>query len=669
MIRGSWKKWFSQLWHPSDEDLIAFLDGEAAGQTSRRVHRHLAQCWSCRARREEFDLSISGFLKSREHLLDSLVGNESERAGQISRQFQSKLRSAALEEDLRSPLGSETPSATKLSRLRFPLSFAASLLAIVGIFYGVAQFNHISTVSAQEILRRASEEGTRHITQIARPVVHRKVRIARKATQSRVEALTWETWNDQENRRFAQRVTDTDQDSSPTRERTEQPTPLLLAELQAVFRQNGYDANNPLSSDSHERWRNSLTNPSEEVVETSLPAGDAAFVVRTEAAGPYSPQSIIQAELVVRTGDWHPVEQRLRVQGQEQVFDYEITERAFEVVTLTALPPTLFAELAPPLPATVISPKPVLHPVQSSEAELLVAEIQAHYAMHQLKACLGKPIHAKRNGAGAIEVGGLVETAEEREELKAALRTVPGVILKVQTVAEAIQANAAATLVPTDGAAVSSGNHGVTVRSGPMPLRIPLQQYFSKSGLQTGTADPAASLSNGAVTLSRDIMVEAWALRRLAERYRGNRKDNLPSYARLLLQNMVQDHMSSLRLAVEKSRNLLEPALSSLFSDEPPSRGRLGGPVDPGRVWSETCLDLFGRADEVRGIVDALFAGAESEVQPEILAHRLLELLSPWTSQFPRMEVEIAKQLSGESPGLVQRAGDGGLSDSRSPRR
>ena len=54
MIRGSWKKWFSQLWHPSDEDLIAFLDGEAA-ETSRRVHRHLAQCWSCRARREEFD--------------------------------------------------------------------------------------------------------------------------------------------------------------------------------------------------------------------------------------------------------------------------------------------------------------------------------------------------------------------------------------------------------------------------------------------------------------------------------------------------------------------------------------------------------------------------------------------------------------------------------------
>jgi hypothetical protein len=441
-----------------------------------------------------------------------------------------------------------------------------------------------------------------------------------------------------------------------------------LTELQAVFDQNGYDPKNPLSSENHERWRNSLTDRSEEVVQTSLPAGDSALVVKTEAAGPHSVQSIIQVELVVRTEDWHPVEQRLRVQGPEGVLDYELTERTFEVVTLTALPPALFAEVAP-LPATVVSPKPVFRPaVPFSEAELLATEIQAHYALHQVKACLGKPIHASRNAAGGIEVGGLVETAEEREELRAALRAVPGVILKVQTVAEAMQATATATLVPAEAPGASSENHSVKVRSGPMPLRLPLQQYFSKNGLRGETADPVASLSNGAVTLSRDIMVEAWALRRLAERYRGNRKDNLPPYARLLLQNMVQDHMSSLRLSVEKTRHLLEPALSSLFPDEPASRRRSVGPMELGRVWSETCLDSFGRADEVRGIVDALFAGAESEVQPEIMARRLLELLSNWGSQFPRMEVEIARQLSGGPTGLVQRTGDSGPSDSKASR-
>jgi hypothetical protein len=657
MIRGSWKKWFAQLWHPSDEDLLAFLDGEAAGRTSRRVHRHLAQCWSCRARREEFDLSINGFLKSREHLLASLSANESEGDGHITRQFQSRLRNAALEEDLRSPMPNETGVASRRSRLRVSLPVAASLLAIVGVFYGIAQFNQVPIVSAQEVLHRASEEGARHLSQVAEPVIHRKVRVARRATGFRAEALTWETWNDQQNRRFVQRVTDGSRDSSPAEEAKEHPS-LLMAELQAVFLQNGYDANNPLSSQSHERWRNSLSNPSDRVVETSLPAGDAALVVKTEATGPHSPQSIIQAELVVRRSDWHPVEQRLRVQGQEQVLDYEITERTFEVVTLAALPPALFAEVAPPLPATVISPKPAFRPaVPSSEAELLGAEIQVQYALHQLKVCLGKPIHTNRNTAGRVEVSGLVETAEEREELRAALRTVPGAILKVQTVAEAMQASAVAGLAPTEVPGASSETRIVTVRSGPMPLRLPLQQYFNKNGLQGETADPVANLSNGAVTLSSNIMAEAWALRHLAERYRGNRKDNLPPYARLLLQNMVQDHMSSLRLDVEKARHLLEPALSSLFPDEPASRGRSVGPMELGRVWSETCLDLFGRADEVRVIVHALFAGAESEVQPEIMARRLLELLSRWTGQFPSMEVEIARQLSGDSSALLQTPG------------
>jgi hypothetical protein len=404
-----------------------------------------------------------------------------------------------------------------------------------------------------------------------------------------------------------------------------------------------------------------------------LPAGEAVLVLKTEAGGPHAPQSIIQAELVVRADDWHPVEQRLLVQGKEQVLDYQITERAFEVVTLTALPLSLFAEVALPVPANLTLAPPSSRPssrpaVFSSEAEFLATEIQAQYALHQLKACLGKPIQVRRDAAGHVEVGGLVETAEERDELRAALRILPGAILKVQTVAEAMQATPPASVVEVGTTGVSSETQIVKVRSGQMPLQLQLQRYFSTKAPQSDTADPVASLSNGAVTLSRSIMVEAWALRRLAERYRGNRMENLPPYARLLLQNMVQDHVSSLRLGVEKARLLLEPVLSSLFADDFTSRGRPGSPMDSSRAWSEIGLDLFGRADEVRRIVDGLFAGAESEVQPEVMARRLLEILSHWTRQFPGMEVEIARQFSVDSPGLIQKSGDFLTSDSRALR-
>jgi len=655
MTSGSWKKWFSQLWHPSDEDLLAFLDGEAAGRTSRRVQRHLAQCWSCRARREEFDLSISGFLKNRERLLTSLSGDEPEAEDQITKRFQFRLRNAASEADLLTPARGGTPPSARRLHLRLSLPVAASLLAVVCAFYVVIQFNHVPTVSAQEILRRASEEGNRQIAKVAKPVVHRKLRVTRRTPDSvRADAITWESWNDQENRRFVQRVADADQEPSFTNDiNKHQPSSGLLAELQTVFRENGYDVEEPLSSKNHERWRQSLKNSSEEVVETALPAGGAALVVKTGAAGPYPAHSIIQAELVVRTGDWHPVEQRLRVQGKERVLDYEIKERTFEVVTLTALPPTLFTAVVPPLPVTT-STRPSSPPaVLSSEAELLAVEIQAHYALHQLKACLGKPVHIRRNTAGRIEVGGLVETAEERDELKAALRTVPGATFEVQTVAEATQAAASGSPASTGARTLSSDTAGVTVRSGRMPLQLQLQQYFSRIDMQSAKADAVASLSNGAVTLSRSIMIEAWALRRLAERYKGNQADSLTPYARILLQNMVQDHVNSVRLGVEKARHLLEPVLSSLFPEEPASRGGLGNLTESGRLWSETCLDLFGRAEEVRGIVDALFAGVETESEPEVMARRLVELLSHWTRQFPSMEVEIARQFSADAKGSV----------------
>jgi hypothetical protein len=335
--------------------------------------------------------------------------------------------------------------------------------------------------------------------------------------------------------------------------------------------------------------------------------------------------------------------------------DYEITESAFEVVTLTTLPPTLFTELIPPVPSKPPSTRPASpSAVLSSELELLTVELQAHYALHQLKACLGKPVHVKRSNARRVEVGGLAETAEERDELRAALRTVPGTVFSVQTVAEAVQTNVSASSVSTSDP-LSPSDTRITLRSGRMPLQLQLQQYFSRIQAESNP-DSVESLSNGAITLSRSIVLEAWALRHLAESYKGNRIEHLPSYARVLLQNMVQDHMSSLRLGVERERHLLEPVLLSIFPQEPALQERLGDTKEPGKPWSDSCMDLFGRAEEVRSIVDALFANAGTEADSELMARRLVELLSHWTRQFPSVEIEIVRQLSGESQEFVQRS-------------
>jgi anti-sigma factor RsiW len=54
-----------QTWHPSENELLVYLDGEMDAKSSVRVEAHLKGCWSCRVKREETERLISAFMKSR----------------------------------------------------------------------------------------------------------------------------------------------------------------------------------------------------------------------------------------------------------------------------------------------------------------------------------------------------------------------------------------------------------------------------------------------------------------------------------------------------------------------------------------------------------------------------------------------------------------------------
>lgn len=204
------------------------------------------------------------------------------------------------------------------------------------------------------------------------------------------------------------------------------PLPPLLVEIEAVFRANGLDERQPLSAAGYEQWRGAIQRETEEVIDARLPDGDRALTLKTTAAGPHRTNGIMKAELVVRTEDWHAVEQRLQVQGVNGVLDYEFAESAFEVLALTALPPSLVGHMFGP-PATILSPPgPVaVAPRLPNVAASMAVEIHAHYALHQLKWCRGKPLEVSRDAAGRVRVSGLVDTPEERDALRVVLRTVP----------------------------------------------------------------------------------------------------------------------------------------------------------------------------------------------------------------------------------------------------
>src|SRR5215471_19962772 len=57
--------------HPSDRELLMAADGEFSSRREATVRQHLASCWSCRARMQEIETAITGFVHLHHQELDS----------------------------------------------------------------------------------------------------------------------------------------------------------------------------------------------------------------------------------------------------------------------------------------------------------------------------------------------------------------------------------------------------------------------------------------------------------------------------------------------------------------------------------------------------------------------------------------------------------------------
>ncbi|MCI0424012.1 MAG: hypothetical protein L0312_33190, partial [Acidobacteria bacterium] len=342
------------------------------------------------------------------------------------------------------------------------------LAASVCVLVVLARLSSAPSVSAKEVLERSERAQAQRIRQVPTPVIYQKVRVRRSSLAARPEeTVTWETWSDRKGNRFRQRVEDatgprfvplrTNQPKSfPHRDsplikgvrglasRDAEPSslPPVLAELQQILEANRIDPQRPLSPAAYATWRSSIQTRSEEVSETQLPEGEKALTIRTEVAGPFAPNSIVEAEYMVRVEDWHPVTQRFRVQREKGIQSFELTETAFQVLALNTLPAAIFADLSPPAPPKVIPQESIAPSTHApSTAELLAAEIEAHYALHRVKACLGEPIEVVTHPSGQIKVHGLARTEARKTELLEALQHVPLVVTEIQTIDEALKAS------------------------------------------------------------------------------------------------------------------------------------------------------------------------------------------------------------------------------------
>ncbi len=89
----------------------------------------------------------------------------------------------------------------------------------------------------------------------------------------------------------------------------------LLKDLQNVCLTNGIDIAHLLSPTGFDAWRQALGGERDEVFKTRLASGDDGMGLRTIPTQPPAEGRIVSAEFIVRSGDWHPVEQHFKVQA------------------------------------------------------------------------------------------------------------------------------------------------------------------------------------------------------------------------------------------------------------------------------------------------------------------------------------------------------------------
>src|SRR5436305_927195 len=61
LFRLGWLRLQAEPWHPSDEEVLDYLDGELKERCARRVRAHLEACWACRARAQRTQEAITRF--------------------------------------------------------------------------------------------------------------------------------------------------------------------------------------------------------------------------------------------------------------------------------------------------------------------------------------------------------------------------------------------------------------------------------------------------------------------------------------------------------------------------------------------------------------------------------------------------------------------------------
>jgi hypothetical protein len=430
------------------------------------------------------------------------------------------------------------PGQVKWVNVRWVSAVAATM---AGVIFWVYVIGNPRVMSASELLTRAvaaQNPPAAAVTRGRRHTVHQKMQI-RSGNQTVVRDFQWTAGN-----------------------------PIGQARWNGQADLFSWSA--PLTAEGFAGWRNSLR----EKKDTVKRAGN---LLTLDTAT--SQDFIRDASIVIRAGDFHPVEQHLRFANNQRL---DFIELAFAIdeepqPAPEPLAPGPIAQ-APPRPAGVPAPP---GPAVPPPADLDEAELRLRYTLFQHQWDLGEDLVIQRD-SGQVVLSGIVSSGERKDEMQAVLNQLPNVRFSVD--------------VP---GATPAQSGAAQARSEPAQGTAPLldgtlDRAFSSREDRLAFVD--RSLSDSDVALSH-----AWALRRLAERYDEDSERALKPESDQKLYEMLRAHLQQLSQAND--------GLAALLTLLPagPAPGSPAIPV----AWRTRISALFSAVQQQDRLVSGLVAGSQ----------------------------------------------------------
>lgn len=596
--------WFGRLKfedaHPVEETLLACIDGELSTKEATRVRTHLEECWSCRARLDEIEETITLFVNFRNQIQQPLAAPPPSKWGNFDRQL-AQLATENVNAKISIPnrLGFWQRFRQSLDfgewspvRKQIGIGSTAAILVIALLWQAIG----VRSVSAVELLENSIRSQKQTIRRVNQPIVYQRLRLERAGAK----AVDWETWHDSVNSRYRQAFADEHNgrrflSATMNLEERDAPAGLVLREISAVLQANRMNPQQPLSAESFRAWRGSLPVKRDEVINSYSNNGKPILILKTVADANAENGKITHASLAVRARDWHAEALRLSIKSESGTREYVFVETSFEVVSLPSLNPEIFSHGEQPPQTEIASasltakPTPAVNGITAVENNELAApivlaataasvemEVEALRLLNSIGADIGAEATVSRTAANQLLIEGVVESLQRKAEITRALAPLignPNLRVRIETSEEAQKRIARERTLPTTtNNQIVSENDDEAASIQPLEIRdaIPadaeVRSYLRSKGtpenILTGEVN---RFTKQAANRSNQVLLRALALKNLARRFSENQLRSMKPEAK----NQWLTLIATRAQEIKNHNAALRQELGAVFGDVP----------------------------------------------------------------------------------------------------